>query len=260
MKKRYSLALWWWWAVWFAHIWVLKFLEENNIEILELSWTSMWALISSLYAIWKTSKEIEEIAKSINYLKLLDFDFWSWIFKWKKIYKKLEEFFWNTLIQDTKIPLKIVATDIESGWKMIFEKWKIVDAIRASISLPWVFKPHNINNHYYVDGGVVSNLPIEVLSWKDIIAVSASKQIMWELKKRKKVLGFDVRAWFFDINFQILQRSLLFLMKQNEVSSLNTKWKNIIFIKPDTKDIDIYSFNKVDEIIKRWYNEISNIL
>ena len=56
MKKIYSLALWWWAAIWFVHIWVIKYIEENDIEVTEISWTSMWAIVASFYAIWKTSE------------------------------------------------------------------------------------------------------------------------------------------------------------------------------------------------------------
>lgn len=260
MKKEYSLALWWWAAIWLLHIWVIKYLEEKDIKIKEISWTSMWAIIASFYALWKKSSEIEEFAKSINYFKLLDFDLKDWLLKWKKIYKKLEEVFWDTKIEDLDIKLKIVATDIENWKKKVFEKWKIVDAIRASISLPWVFKPYTIGNNTYVDWWVLNNLPIEVLDWKNIIAVSAIKNIVWSIKRKRKILWFDLNLWFFNINFQILQRSLLLLMKQNETNSINTIWKNVVLIKVNTQGLDFYNFNKVDELIKRWYNESNNIL
>ena len=113
MKKEYSLALWWWAARWFAHIWVIKYLEENNICINEISGTSIWAIIWWLYALWKTSKEIEEFAKSINYFKLIDLDFKLGLFKGKNVYEKLKEIFLNKKIEDLDISLKIVATNIE---------------------------------------------------------------------------------------------------------------------------------------------------
>ena len=84
------MALWWWAAKWFMHIWVYKYLQENNINISEISGTSMWAIIASLIAIWKNYQEITDIAKDISYYKMIDFDLNYWLIKWEKIYKKLE--------------------------------------------------------------------------------------------------------------------------------------------------------------------------
>jgi len=70
MNKNYALALWWWAARWLAHIGILQYIEEKNIEINEISWTSMWAVVAWFYAIWKSVEEMKEFAKSINYLSM----------------------------------------------------------------------------------------------------------------------------------------------------------------------------------------------
>ena len=260
MKKKYSLALWWWAALWILHIWVIKYLEENDIKIKEISWTSMWALVASFYAIWKTSKYMRKFAKDVEYIKLLDFDLKNWLLKWNKIYKKLEEVFWDKKIEDLDIKLKIIATDIENGKKKVFTKWKIVDAVRASISLPWIFIPHEIKWKNYVDGWILNNLPIDDLEWKNIIAVSSIKSVTWLLKRKRKILWFNLNIWFFNMNFQILQRSLLLMMKGNEDASIANKKGDIILVRPDTNWFEFHSFNKVDGLINIWYNEIKGIL
>ena len=80
----YSLALWWWSARWLVHIWVLKYLQENEIKIKEVAWTSMWAIIAAFIAIWKDWNYIRDFAQNINYFKLVDFDLSLWVLKWKK--------------------------------------------------------------------------------------------------------------------------------------------------------------------------------
>jgi predicted acylesterase/phospholipase RssA len=255
IQKKYSLALGWWASRWFAHIWVFKYLEEKNIQIEELSWTSMWAIIASLIAIWKNSSEILEIAKSINFLKLIDLDLSFWVLKWKKILKKLEDIFWTTKIEDLKIPLKIVATNIETGERKVFTKWKISEALRASLSLPWVFIPYKIWKFCYVDGWIVNNLPVDVLNWKNIIWVSALKNIKWPLIFKKDFLGFKININFFKYNYQVLHRVILFMMSQNEdksIKSLNWKW---IIIKPKFWDLDYYDYDKIDEFVELGYKE-----
>lgn len=260
MEKQYSLALWWWSALGLLHIWVIKCLEEKNIKIKEIAGTSMWAVVASFYALWKSSNFMIKFTKNIKFLKFLDFDLKNWLLKWDKIYKKLEEVFWDTNIEDLDIKLKIVAVNVESWEKKVFERWKIVDAIRASISLPWIFRPHIIDNNYYIDGWMLSNLPIEVLEWENVIWVSAIKNVSGKLKTRKKILWFDLHIWFFNLNFQILQRAFLLMMKNNEETSINTLWKKVIVIKPDVSDLELYSFDKLDDLVSRWYNEASLVL
>jgi predicted acylesterase/phospholipase RssA len=254
--KKYSIALGWWASRWFVHIWVLKYLEEKNIEIVELSGTSMWAIIASLIAIWKNSNEIIEIAKSINFLKLIDFDLSFWVLKWKKVLKKLEEIFWEIKIEETKIRLKIVATSIETWKKEVFTSWKLTEALRASISLPWIFIPHKYREKYFVDWWIIDNLPIDVLEWENIIWISALKNIGEQaLVFKKKFLGFEINTNFFEYNYQILHRAILLMMRQNEEKSIkSTKWKRII-IQPNFWELDYYNFDKLDKFVELGYNE-----
>ena len=252
--KKISLALWWWAARWFVHIWVLKYLEEKNIQIGEISWTSMWAIIWAMIAIWKNAKQIEEFAKSLNFLKLVDFDLKTGLLKWEKIVNKLNEVFEWKKIEETKIPLKIIATNINEAKSEVFTKWDIVQALRASFSLPWIFTPCKINWINYVDGGVMMNLPIEVLDWKNILAVSALKVSKWEIVKEKEFLWFKIKTSFWKNNYEIIKRSIALMMKVNEDNSLKTADKNITFIRPDFWKLDILDFDKIDEFIEIWYN------
>lgn len=259
MGKIFSLALWWGAARWLSFIWVIRYFEEHNIKIDELSWTSIWAIIASLYAIGKNSYEMEEITHEMQYLSLIDLDMKQGLLKWKKVYKKLHEIFWDVEIQDLSIGLKIVATCVEDGHKKVFTSWKLIDAIRASISLPWIFSPHTIAWRSYIDGGIVNNLPIEVLDWNDIIAVTALKKWNEEMKMKRKVFWIDFNVWFISHNFQILQRTVILMMKQNEERSIHTPNKNIICIKPNYGKLEFYSFNKVDELIEVWYESVKGI-
>lgn len=253
--KNYSLALWGGAARWLAHIWVIKYFEEKEIIIDEVSGTSMWAIIAALFAIWKTSEDMQEFAKSLNFLKLIDPEFKTGLLKWKKIEKKLEEFFWETHIEDTKIPLKIIATNIETSESHIFSSWKITTALRASISLPWIFIPHKIHGEAYVDWSIMMNLPIETLVWKNIIAISALKINSWPIEKIKKIIWINFKSGFFQNNYEIIKRSVILMMKVNEDNSLKTPNKNITFIRPDFWKLDIIDFNKVEEFIEIWYQE-----
>lgn len=111
---NYWLALWGGASKWIAHIWIIKYIEESNINISEVSWTSMWAIIWACYALWIKSKEMEKFISQINFLKLIDLNLKDSIVSWNKIYNKLFELYWDKLIENTKIPLKIDKWYIEA--------------------------------------------------------------------------------------------------------------------------------------------------
>lgn len=257
-SKGFSLALGWWAARWLAHIGIIKYLEENNLKASEVSGTSMWAIIASLYAFEKTSDEMLQICSEINYLKLIDINLKKWLIAWNKIKDFFKTIFGETKIEDLKIKLKIVSTDINTWEKHIFESGLIVDAIRSSISIPWVIMPNKIWAEDFVDGWIVNNLPIEVLDNKNVIAVSVLRDITRKFDTKLKVLGIEIKHNIFWMSYQILQKSIDIMMKQNEDRSLQVD-KNLIFIHPKFPKIDYYEFHRYEEIIKIWYSEATRI-
>lgn len=260
-EKIYWLALWWWAARWFVHIWVIKFLEEKNIKIWEIVWTSMWAIIWALYASWKNYEEIFEFCETLKkYKKFIDIDLKYWLVKWEKFRKKLFEYFWEKKIEELPIKLKIIATNIETWEIEIFDKGNIVDAIRASISIPWVFKPHKIWKNFFVDGMVVKNLPVDELTLENKIAVSAIKIPNWPLKTKKKILWFEVNKWFFNLNYQILTRTFINLISVNEQKSIELSSWNIQVLKFDFGELDFLSFSELEKFVKLGYKEAKNNL
>lgn len=260
MTKQYSLALGWWAARGFIHIWVIKYLEEKNIEINEISWTSMWAIIWSLYAVWKSIDEIIQIAQDVNYLKLVDLDLKHGFLKWDKVQKLLDSIFWDIRIEELKIKLHIVATCVETWNREIFTSWRVADAVRASLSLPWIFKPKEIWEYSYIDGWITTNLPIDVLKWKNIIWVSALKKLTGELSTSRQLFGINFNKGFFNLNYQIIHRTILSMMKQNEERSLeNVKW-NFLLISPTFWKLDYYNFKQIDQFVEIWYEETKKTL
>lgn len=251
---KFSLALGWWAARWLAHVWVIRYLEENNILPEEVSGTSMWSIVASLWASGNNSDEIEEICAKVSYLKLLDLDMKKWIIKWDNIKNFLKELFGNTKIENLKIPLKIVATNLKNWEKHVFTSWNIVDAIRASISIPWIIMPYSYKWEDLVDWWIVNNLPIDVLDWDNILAVSVLRDVTRELEMKMKVLWFEFNQNIFWLSYQILQKTIDIMMKQNEDRSLALD-KNIIYIHPQFVWIDYLEFNKYTEIIKIGYKE-----
>ena len=226
---------------------------RKNIQITEIAGTSMGAIIGAFLAIGTTSDEMQKITREISYLQMIDFDLKNGFIKGDKIINFLEKYFGNTQIQDLKIPLKIIATDLETGEKKVFMSGKIVDAVRASISLPGIFGPHEIDGKFFIDGGVVSNLPLEELSTYQKIGISALKTYNGPLIRKKKFLGFELENGFFGMNSQILSRAFAIMMQQNEAQSITETHGKIQVLNFEYGELDMADFDEVEKFIELGY-------
>lgn len=111
-----------------------------------------------------TADEIYDFVRDeFSYWKLIDFSFTKGFVAGDKIFKKLREVYGRSKVNSTQIPLKIVATRLDDCEKIIFQNETILDAVRASMSVPALFAPHMIDGKYFVDGMLSENLPISVL-------------------------------------------------------------------------------------------------
>ena len=130
---------------------------------------------------------------------------------------------------------------------------KIVDAVRASISLPGIFGPHEIDGKFFIDGGVVSNLPLEELSTYQKIGISALKTYDGPLVRKKKFLGFELENGFFGMNSQILSRAFAIMMQQNEAQSIAETHGKIQVLNFEYGELDMADFDEVEKFIELGY-------
>lgn len=146
-----------------AHIGVLKVLESHKIPIHMIVGTSVGSFVGSLYAYGFNPYELQTIAFGIQKDDVADY-----IMPDNGFIKgeKLENFVNNKLkytpIDKFKIPFYAVATNIQTGEEMVFGRGNAGKAVRASCSIPGIFQPVNIGDKYYVDGGVVNPLAVDV--------------------------------------------------------------------------------------------------
>jgi|WetSurMetagenome_2_1015567.scaffolds.fasta_scaffold53774_2 NTE family protein len=163
MKKEVALVLSSGGARGFAHIGVIKMLEERGYKITSVAGTSMGALVGGFYAAGGI-KDLEAWVSSLDFtdvLRLTDFSISKkGLVRGKKVIDRMKELVPDRNIEDLVVPYCAVATDIISGEEKVFTMGNLYDAIRASISIPTVFQPFQIGNDYYVDGGVVNPIPV----------------------------------------------------------------------------------------------------
>jgi NTE family protein len=151
----------------FAHLGVLQALNEAGIFPDIISGTSAGALAGVLYCDGNPPKEILKMMKTnsrLDYMRpVLPRD---GILQISGIIKLLNSHLNAKKFEDLKIPLIVAATDLNNGKAVYFSKGDLITAVIASASIPVLFKPVIINKVYYVDGGVVDNLPIKPIENK----------------------------------------------------------------------------------------------
>lgn len=147
-----------------AHIGVLKAFEEEHIRIHCISGTSVGALVASYHAFGRPAESILSICSTLNLSKIINFTFErGGLFSTDTIREMIQRDLGDCRIEDADIPLAICATDIETGEQLIFKTGNLADAVCASMAVPGLFVPVEVDGRILVDGGLVENVPISPL-------------------------------------------------------------------------------------------------
>lgn len=219
----------------FAHIGVLKVLEANKIPIHIIVGTSAGSFVGSLYAYGYDAFQLQKMAFSIEKGDIVDLSIPdNGFIKGELLENYINKAVRNTLMEKMRIPFYAVATNIQNGQEVIFGTGNTGKAVRASCSIPGVFRPVKITGQMYVDGGVVSP-----------VAVDAAKRMGADV-----VIAVDISA---DIaNFQ--PESTIETILQS-ISIMYSKISNVqlskadVVIKPKVGHIGSAEFNKRHEAI-----------
>jgi NTE family protein len=162
-KPKVGLALGSGGARGFAHIGVLKAFEANNIEIDMLAGSSMGSLIAAVYANGIEPRMMEKLALNLKRKHWLDLTVPSLGFvSGEKIKQLIRLLTHGKRIEELKKALAVVATDIETGERVVFREGPVDQAVRASISIPGIFVPERVGDRLLVDGGVIDRVPVTV--------------------------------------------------------------------------------------------------
>ena len=161
-KKTISLVLGSGGARGIVHIGIIQWLEDHGYEIRSISGCSMGALIGGFYAAGRLDAYTEwlEDIDVLDMLKLLDFKGSGGFVSGEKLMKKLQEIIGEHQIEDLPVKFTAVATDIDTQKEVWINEGPLLNAIRASISLPLFFTPFSYKGKRVVDGGVLNPVPI----------------------------------------------------------------------------------------------------
>ncbi len=179
-----------------GHIGVIRILEREGLAVDVVAGSSMGALVGAAWAVGKSADEMEQLALQVKgrraFLRLLDPVFpGSGLIRGLKVQEFLHGIVDELTFADTLIPLKIVASDLNTMEEIVFEHGRLLDAIRASVSIPGVFRPVANNGHVHIDGGITDPVPIDVLIRSGVTKIIAVNTIpnVDEMKHRARLLN-----------------------------------------------------------------------
>ncbi len=145
----------------FAHIGVIQVLEEHGIPVDLVAGTSAGSLVAALYASGKRGSELASLAMGMDESALTDWSFpGRGLIRGEALARYVRTQTGNRPIEQLPLPLGIVATDLASGEGVLFRRGDTGSAVRASSAVPAVFQPVRIGEREYVDGGLVSPVPV----------------------------------------------------------------------------------------------------
>ena len=261
-----------------AHIGVLKALEEQGVKIDAIAGTSMGAVIGGLYASGYKVEELEQLARSIDWQQALsdapprkdipfrrkqdDRDFLVkqkisfrddgslglplGVIQGQNLALLLERLLAHT--SDTRdfdklpIPFRAVATDIASGEKVVFSRGHLPQVIRASMSIPAVFAPVELDGRLLVDGGMVDNIPLDIVRQMGV-DMAIVVDIGTPLRNRKQ-LGTVV---------DVLNQSITLMTRRNSEEQLAALQRDDILIQPPLASISATDFGRAEEMMEAGY-------
>ncbi|MBK5530678.1 patatin-like phospholipase family protein [Pseudomonas sp. TH06] len=261
-----------------AHIGVLKALEEQGIKIDAIAGTSMGAVVGGLYASGYKIDELEKLALGIDWQQALsdappredvpfrrkqdDRDF---LVKQKLSFRDdgslglplgviqgqnlallLESLLAHT--SDTRdfdklpIPFRAVATDIANGEKVVFRKGHLPQVIRASMSIPAVFAPVELDGRLLVDGGMTDNIPLDVARQMGV-DIAIVVDIGTPLRNRKQLTTV----------VDVLNQSITLMTRRNSEEQLAALKPTDVLIQPALASFGVTDFGRAQEMIDAGY-------
>jgi len=160
----------------FAHLGVLRVLQQHHIRISHIAGSSVGSILGAAYA---SGAPLERIIETCRTLRFRDIARWRvsrlGLASNHRLGALIERVFGSRQFEDLQIPLAVVVTDLSSGEPVVFKQGNLVDAIRASCAFPGLFEPVQIGTRCLADGGLVAPVPTQAarhLGAQTVIGVS----------------------------------------------------------------------------------------
>ena len=249
-----------------AAVGVLMALEESGIKVTHVSGSSSGAMVAALFAYGYKGEDLKKIVPRLTW-RYLDFDWRSILYRSLFLRPRLEGWLKGRKLQNLmadltkdetfsamQIPCGIVATDINQGETVVFSaeqlegfccdiNLRIADAVRASFSIPVLFRPVHVGDRVLVDGGVSTNCPVNVcraLGAVDVISVDPITPM---------ANTYQGPISSFTVLNKIINLTLKAQMEQEHSAAVYS-------LHPDVGDVGAFDFRKGDQCIDAGYKAV----
>lgn len=228
------------------HIGVLKSIAEQGLKVKYVSGTSIGALIGAIYASGISVTTIEEELSNISWSDLTSLNIGTMgLLNNSKVKKLLMKFIPHDSFEALKTPFIAVATDITTGEEMRITSGSLSEAVMASMSIPGIFTPVEIQGRLLVDGGVVDNIPIEAVKELGADYIIGVDLFTGQKSERPKNTA------------EVMQNTFRFLI--TEISKTKHQDTDVL-IQPDLHEFSGVSTKHVKDLIELGYKEASEKL
>lgn len=229
-----------------AHLGVLKALGELDLKVGWITGTSIGALVAGFYAFGTDLDDINDLAINTDWSDFSGFSFSKFgLLSNEKMLDLIKSKLGNVNMEEAKIPMGVVCTNISSGEKVILTEGNLAESIMASTCIPGIFRPVEIEGELYVDGGVVENIPLSALN-----ALGAPFTIAVDLNAKHT---YERPNNIFDV----LMNSFHFTMQT--AAKLQSEEADI-HIKPDLSEFNRIDTDQSEAIIKKGYEDAMKAL
>lgn len=249
-------------ALGWAHIGVLRALIEADVPINAVAGTSIGAVVGAAIVEDKLD-HLEELARNVKVatiLRYLDPSFKRGsMLGGRKVMAELRRHFGRQLVEDMDIPFCSVSADLVSGEEVWIKSGPIVDAVRASISLPGIFAPVHMEEHILADGGLINPVPVSAarsLGADKVIAVN----LQADYRGRARAAGLSAKQPLPKRATVNITRTSMGLMLRTLTKCQLAAHPPDVLISPEIGHIEVGDFRKADELIALGYQATRNKL
>lgn len=265
-----------------CHIGVLKALEEEGIGISHIAGASMGSLVGASYARDKDVRKLEFFFSQYDWKKVLatlDPDpslLSKGLVRGERLKEELEPLIGDVRFNELKVPLKIVAVDFKTGEEVVLDQGSVLDAVRASISIPAIFVPVRSGERLLIDGGSRNPLPVDVVRKMGAERVFASNvlsarggvgagrcghpaipglgsrrpfSVMFAAIKRKLDAFFGPKDDLPNVFDAVLQADTI---TKAMIAEQQARAADLV-IRPDTTDLDMFDFTCSGKAVELGY-------
>jgi NTE family protein len=259
-RIRIGLALGGGGARGYAHIGVLRAIERRGLEVAAIAGCSMGGIIGALHAAGHPSEEIHDIFRGLDLIKLLDRSRMGGLIGGKGITRTLEKHLPHTF-EELAVPVCVTAVDVQRGRLVVLNRGELLPALRATSALPGVFAAVRHAGRVLIDGGLLNNMPVDVIrnmTLAPVVAVDTSAPA------DRKLVFTDERSLWEKMREPLLRgkRPLLFemLMKAIDIPQAPLTSMRLslnppeVLIRPGLDpDLKIEDYTRLDEAVQRGF-------